>query len=73
MLSRQQVDAVVAADSSWRLPYRVASGEWGYPGFPLLSGARMTTPVRGFGTTAPAWPAYVGGPASEASSFRCER
>ncbi|MER6941462.1 tannase/feruloyl esterase family alpha/beta hydrolase, partial [Nocardioides sp. NPDC000441] len=58
-LSREQVDAVVAADSSWRLPYRVASGEWGYPGFPLLSGARMSTPVLGFGTAAPADPMPV--------------
>jgi feruloyl esterase len=58
-LSREQVDAVVAADSSWRLPYRVASGEWGYPGFPLLSGARMSTPILGFGTTAPADPMPV--------------
>lgn len=58
-LSREQVDAIVAADSSWRLPYRVASGEWGYPGFPVLSGARMSTPVLGFGTTAPADPMPV--------------
>ncbi len=55
-LAREQVDAIVAADSSWRLPYRVASGERGYPGFLLLSGARMSTPILGFGTTAPADP-----------------
>lgn len=58
-LSREQVDAVVSAESAWRLPYRVASGEWGYPGFPLLSGARMSTPILGYGTTAPADPMPV--------------
>ncbi len=58
-LSREQIDAVVVADSKWRLPYRVASGERGYPGFPLLSGARMSTPVLGYGTTAPADPMPV--------------
>lgn len=58
-LSREQVEAVVAADSSWKLPYRVASGERSYPGFPVLSGARMSTPTLGFGTAAPADPMPV--------------
>jgi len=55
-LSREQIRAVVAVSSPMRLPYRVASGEWGYPGFPLLSGASMATPTLGFGTVAPADP-----------------
>ena len=33
--------------------------EWGYPGFPVLSGARMSTPILGFGTSAPADPMPV--------------
>src|SRR6185312_6251597 len=42
--------------SSFRWPYRIASGETGYPGFPFLSGADMRTPFLGFGTTGPANP-----------------
>lgn len=55
-LSQQQIDAVVAVSSPFELDYPVASGEWGYPGFPLLSGAHMYTPILGWGTTAPADP-----------------
>lgn len=55
-LSREQIDAVVAASSPWEWGYEIASGETGYPGFPLLSGAKMHTPLLGFGTVAPADP-----------------
>ncbi len=47
---------MVAASKPFRWPYRIASGEREYPGFPLLSGADMRTPFIGFGTTAPANP-----------------
>ncbi|MGK5559006.1 tannase/feruloyl esterase family alpha/beta hydrolase, partial [Actinomadura kijaniata] len=55
-LTDRQIRAVRALSSPLRLPYRLASGETGYPGFPFLSGAAMTTPLLGMGTTAPAHP-----------------
>ncbi|RJL35950.1 tannase/feruloyl esterase family alpha/beta hydrolase [Bailinhaonella thermotolerans] len=55
-LSDEQIRAVVAISSPLRWPYRIASGERGYPGFPFLSGADMTTRLVGMGTTAPARP-----------------
>ncbi|MFJ1758889.1 tannase/feruloyl esterase family alpha/beta hydrolase [Amycolatopsis sp. NPDC088138] len=58
-LSDPQIGAVQAMSSPFRWPYRVASGETGYPGFPFLSGADMRTPFLGFGTTAPANPMPV--------------
>lgn len=58
-LSDPQIGAVVAMSTPFRWPYRIASGETGYPGFPFLSGADMRTPFLGFGTTAPADPMPV--------------
>jgi hypothetical protein len=58
-LSDLQIGAVTAMSSPFKWPYRVASGETGYPGFPFLSGADMRTPFLGFGTTAPANPMPV--------------
>lgn len=58
-LSDAQIGAVKAMSSPFRWPYRVASGETQYPGFPFLSGADMRTPFLGFGTTAPANPMPV--------------
>jgi tannase/feruloyl esterase len=58
-LSDPQIGAVLAMSTPFRWPYRVASGETGYPGFPFLSGADMRTPFLGFGTTAPANPMPV--------------
>ncbi|MDT7797840.1 MAG: hypothetical protein QOI78_1273 [Actinomycetota bacterium] len=58
-LSDPQIGAVQAMSSPFRWPYRVASGETGYPGFPFLAGADMRTPFLGFGTTAPANPMPV--------------
>lgn len=58
-LSDPQLGAVIAMSSPFRWPYRVASGETQYPGFPFLSGADMRTPFLGFGTTAPANPMPV--------------
>ncbi len=58
-LSDAQIGAVTAMSTPFRWPYRVASGETGYPGFPFLSGADMRTPFLGFGTTAPANPMPV--------------
>lgn len=58
-LSDAQITAVTAMSSRFSWPYRVASGETGYPGFPFLSGADMRTPFLGFGTTAPANPMPV--------------
>ncbi|MEU4084331.1 tannase/feruloyl esterase family alpha/beta hydrolase [Streptomyces aureus] len=55
-LSDPQIRSVVAMSSPFRWPYRIASGETHYPGFPFLSGADMRTPFLGFGTTAPADP-----------------
>ncbi|MEU5260913.1 tannase/feruloyl esterase family alpha/beta hydrolase [Amycolatopsis sp. NPDC021455] len=54
-----QIGAVTAMSTPFRWPYRIASGETGYPGFPFLSGADMRTPFLGFGTTAPADPMPV--------------
>ncbi|OLF19348.1 feruloyl esterase [Actinophytocola xanthii] len=58
-LSDRQLAAVTAMSSPFRWPYRIASGETGYPGFPFLSGADMRTPFLGFGTTPPANPMPV--------------
>ncbi len=58
-LSDPQIGAVTAMSSPFRWPYRIASGETSYPGFPFLSGADMRTPFLGFGTTAPADPMPV--------------
>ncbi|MFD5827746.1 tannase/feruloyl esterase family alpha/beta hydrolase [Lentzea sp. NPDC060358] len=58
-LSDAQIDAVKAMSTPFRWPYRVASGETRYPGFPFLSGADMRTPFLGFGTTPPASPMPV--------------
>ena len=58
-LSDAQIEAVKAMSTPFRWPYRVASGETEYPGFPFLSGADMRTPFLGFGTTAPANPMPV--------------
>ncbi|MEU9398803.1 tannase/feruloyl esterase family alpha/beta hydrolase [Streptomyces sp. NPDC048242] len=58
-LSDAQIGAVIAMSSSFSWPYRIASGETEYPGFPFLSGADMRTPFLGFGTTAPADPMPV--------------
>ncbi len=58
-LSDPQIGAVTAMSTPFRWPYRIASGETGYPGFPFLSGADMRTPFLGFGTTAPANPMPV--------------
>ncbi|GAA1028602.1 tannase/feruloyl esterase family alpha/beta hydrolase [Virgisporangium ochraceum] len=55
-LSDPQLASVVAASTPFSWPYRLASGERHYPGFPFLSGADMRTPYLGFGTTAPATP-----------------
>ncbi|RSM82019.1 tannase/feruloyl esterase family alpha/beta hydrolase [Kibdelosporangium aridum] len=58
-LSDPQIRAVIAMSTPFRWPYRIASGETEYPGFPFLSGADMRTPFLGFGTTAPANPMPV--------------
>lgn len=58
-LSDPQIRSVVAMSAPFRWPYRIASGETAYPGFPFLSGADMRTPFLGFGTTAPANPMPV--------------
>ncbi|WP_410590293.1 tannase/feruloyl esterase family alpha/beta hydrolase [Amycolatopsis sp. lyj-23] len=58
-LSDAQIRAVTTMSSPFRWPYRIASGETRYPGFPFLSGADMRTPFLGFGTTAPADPMPV--------------
>jgi pimeloyl-ACP methyl ester carboxylesterase len=58
-LSDPQIGAVIAMSFPFRWPYRIASGETEYPGFPFLSGADMRTPFLGFGTTAPADPMPV--------------
>ncbi|MFI5952158.1 tannase/feruloyl esterase family alpha/beta hydrolase [Cryptosporangium sp. NPDC051539] len=55
-LSDLQITSVIAASTPFRWPYRLASGERQYPGFPVLSGADMRTPYLGFGITAPADP-----------------
>ncbi|MFG1607664.1 tannase/feruloyl esterase family alpha/beta hydrolase [Actinoplanes sp. NPDC049265] len=58
-LSDLQIATVIAASTPLYWPYRIASGERHYPGFPLLSGADMRTPYLGFGTTPPANPMPV--------------
>lgn len=55
-LSDAQIEAVRALSAPLRWDYPIASGERGYPGFPFLSGADMTTPLLGMGTSAPANP-----------------
>jgi Tannase and feruloyl esterase len=55
-LSDAQITAIRAISSAITFPYELASGETGYPGFPYLSGAKMSTPLLGLGTTAPASP-----------------
>jgi hypothetical protein len=65
-LSDPQIASVTAASTPWHWPYRIASGERYYPGFPFLSGADMRTPYLGFGTTAPANPM----PATSAYGFQ---
>ncbi|WP_228981090.1 tannase/feruloyl esterase family alpha/beta hydrolase [Streptomyces sp. DH12] len=55
-LSDAQIRAVIALSSPLRWRYRLASGETGYPGFPFLSGADMTTPLLGLGARAPGHP-----------------
>ena len=55
-LSDRQIRSVIAMSSPWKWPYRLASGERSYPGFPFLSGADMTTGLLGFGQTAPDHP-----------------
>lgn len=55
-LSDPQIASVTAASTPFSWPYRIASGERYYPGFPFLSGADMRTPYLGFGVTAPASP-----------------
>ncbi|MEW2131073.1 tannase/feruloyl esterase family alpha/beta hydrolase [Streptomyces sp. NPDC005435] len=58
-LSDAQLRSVTAMSTPFGWPYRIASGETGYPGFPFLAGADMRTPFLGFGTTAPADPMPV--------------
>jgi feruloyl esterase len=58
-LSDPQIASVIAASTPFSWPYRIASGERYYPGFPFLSGADMRTPYLGFGTSAPANPMPV--------------
>ncbi len=55
-LSDTQINAVVRISSPLYWTYRLGSGERGYPGFPFLSGAKMSTPLLGMGTQAPAHP-----------------
>ncbi|MER6347050.1 tannase/feruloyl esterase family alpha/beta hydrolase [Streptomyces sp. NPDC001595] len=55
-LTDRQIDAVKALSTPLRWKYELASGETGYPGFPFLSGADMTTPLLGMGSQAPADP-----------------
>ncbi|KZB88443.1 feruloyl esterase [Amycolatopsis regifaucium] len=55
-LSDTQINAVVRISSPVYWKYRLGSGERGYPGFPFLSGAKMSTPLLGMGTRAPAHP-----------------
>ncbi|MGY1682483.1 tannase/feruloyl esterase family alpha/beta hydrolase [Geodermatophilus sp. SYSU D01176] len=55
-LTDPQITAIRAISSAVTFPYPLASGETGYPGFPYLSGADMSTPLLGLGTTAPADP-----------------
>jgi hypothetical protein len=58
-LSDPQITSVIAESEPFHWPYRIASGEREYPGFPFLSGADMRTPYLGFGTSAPANPMPV--------------
>lgn len=55
-LTDREIAAVEALSSPLRWNYPIASGEKGYPGFPFLSGADMSTPLLGMGATAPANP-----------------
>lgn len=55
-LNDQQIRAISTLSARLHLSYPVASGEKSYPGFPYLSGADMTAPILGMGTTPPANP-----------------
>ncbi|WP_410618677.1 tannase/feruloyl esterase family alpha/beta hydrolase [Amycolatopsis sp. cmx-8-4] len=55
-LSDTQINAIVRISSPLYWNYPIRSGEHGYPGFPFLSGATMTTALLGMGTQAPASP-----------------
>ncbi|GGU37686.1 tannase/feruloyl esterase family alpha/beta hydrolase [Streptomyces lavendofoliae] len=55
-LSDAQIRAVRALSSPLRWRYRLAGGETGYPGFPFLSGADMSTPLLGMGSRPPGHP-----------------
>jgi hypothetical protein len=55
-LSDAQITAIRVISAPITFGYELASGETGYPGFPYLSGAKMSTPLLGLGTTAPANP-----------------
>lgn len=55
-LSDPQIHAVEALSAPLRWHYRLASGESGYPGFPFLSGADMTTRLLGMGAEPPGHP-----------------
>ncbi len=55
-LSDAMITALKKLSSPWTLPQPTASGETGYPGFPLLSGADMTAALLGYGSQPPANP-----------------
>lgn len=55
-LSDAQITAIERISSPISFGYPLANKETGYPGFPFLSGADMTTPLLGMGTTPPAEP-----------------
>lgn len=52
-LSDTQINAVIAADAPLKLNYPLASGETGYPGFPLLSGMELRDPYNSLGAQPP--------------------
>jgi feruloyl esterase len=55
-LSDAQIRAVEKISTPLSWDYLLRSGERGYPGFPFLSGATMTTALLGMGTQAPSAP-----------------
>ncbi len=55
-LSDAQITAIERISSPISFGYPLANKETGYPGFPFLSGADMSTPLLGMGTTPPAEP-----------------
>ena len=55
-LTEAQIEALRALSRPLRFPYPTAGKETGYPGFPYLSGANLTTPLLGIGSSAPASP-----------------